>query len=122
MKTAYPAEKFYGNADCTGEVILSDSVAELQESCVAPPSDDGNDDVDSMNWTAYTSSITCTVPSTTSCSGSGQEESLSTGALIGIIVGAAVGSILFLAVIYMLYRSCGKKAQDSLPTTVNVPV
>eukprot|EP01031_Cornospumella_fuschlensis_P029061 gene29061-35075_t len=124
VKTTYPSEKFYNNVDCTGEILLSDSLAALQDTCVAPTDDGpGDDDVDSMKWTAFTSSVTCTVPSTTKCGASDSSgASLSTGALIGVIVGAVVGSVLLLVVIYLAYRSCCKKADSASSTINSVPV
>ncbi|RYH17799.1 hypothetical protein EON65_28085 [archaeon] len=126
VKTIYPFEKFYSNADCTGEVLLSDNLAALQDTCAPPPTDDDavDDDVDSMQFTAYTSSITCTVPSTSTCSSSGNSDdaSLSTGALIGIIVGGAVGFMLVLVVIYLIYRSCCKKADANRGGEISVPL
>mgnify|MGYP001810177590 CR=1 FL=1 len=104
--TKYPTETYYGGDNCKGTVVDEVEMDPLVPTCSAPPTDDDgdDDDINDINWSGYTSSVTCTLPTTTTCGDGGDDDddSLSDGAIAGAVVGSIAGAGLIGAGAYFM--------------------
>eukprot|EP01031_Cornospumella_fuschlensis_P025693 gene25693-31028_t len=81
--------------------------------------DDQEDDIDGVDWWTFSSALTCTVPKNTDCSAD-NDDSLSDGAIAGIVVGSVAGAALIGAGAYAVVNgglagSVGMASQAAAP-------
>ncbi|RYH15003.1 hypothetical protein EON65_32560 [archaeon] len=115
--TDYSNEYYFLGPNCTGNVIGVSSMDKLVKKCspaddayyyydddadadddddnTAADDDDVDDDYVGIEWTGYTSALTCTVPDNTNCNpSSSDDDGLSDGAVAGAVVGSVAGVAL----------------------------
>eukprot|EP01031_Cornospumella_fuschlensis_P025889 gene25889-31263_t len=123
LRLTYPSGTLYLGSSCSGLEVTSFVLPPLNDTCSSVPADDDGDDDDifsndlipiddpvdddddmyTITWAGYTTALTCTVPSTTSCdttddasTSSNDDGGLSDGAVAGVTIGTAAGAAVII--------------------------